>query len=155
MLRQIPTHRYEAARGKFDKLRRDILLRRYLSKLSPVGEMKISPAGELCGTDLARFSRVFEDASFRYGARVFTGATFNPSGDAPVRAEPEGAVCVTIPHRSADGGFADNDPARYVIVDLVNGQTPAPLRAHLYDLGPARGFVLVGLERPSSVSPPG
>ena len=135
--------------------RRDIVLRRYLSKLSPVGEMKMSAAGELCGVDLARYSHVFDDTLFRYGAKVFTGASFTAAGDAPVRAEADAAVCVTIPHRATDGGVADNDPSRYVIVDLANGQVPAPLRAHLYDLGPKKGFVLVGLERPSSTSPPG
>ncbi len=39
---------------------------------------------------------------------------------------------------------------RYVVVDLKNGDARGPLRAHLYDLGPARGFRLVGIERPPS-----
>jgi hypothetical protein len=134
--------------------RRDIILRRYLSKLSPVGEMKMSVEGELCGTDLARYSGVFDDGLFRYGAKVYTGGSFAPSGDAPVRAEKDGALCVSVPHRATDGGAPDNDASRYVVVDLANGQAPGILRAHLYDLGPKKGFVLVGIERPPGASPP-
>jgi hypothetical protein len=135
--------------------RRDILLRRYFAKLSPLGELKVSAEGELCGTDLARLARVAADASFRYGAKVYTGARFAPSGDAAVRAEPSGAVCVSVPHHAADGGAADGDASRYVVVDVANGQAKGVLRAHLYDLGPKRGFVLVGVERPSDAAPPG
>jgi hypothetical protein len=135
-------------------VRRDIILKRYLANLSPIGELKMSPEGELCGTDLARYSHVFDDASFRYGAKVFTGASFAPSGDAQVRAEPDGGVCVRIPHRAADGGAPDGDASRYVVVDIANGQAPGVLRAHLYDLGPRRGFAFVGVQRPDGSSPP-
>jgi hypothetical protein len=135
-------------------VRRDVILKRYFKKLSPIGELKMSPEGELCGTDLARYSHVFDDASFRYGAKVFTGPRFAPSGDAPVRAEKDGNVCVTIPHRASDGGVRDDDASRYVIVDVANGQAPGVLRAHLYDLGPRKGFVLVGIERPDGNDPP-
>jgi hypothetical protein len=136
-------------------VRRDIILRRYLSKLSPVGELRVSPDGELCGTDLARYSSVFEESAFRYGASVFTGEALVPSGEAPVRPDRDGGVCVTIPHRATDGGVPDNDASRYVIVDLRNGQAPGVLRAHLYDLGPKKGFMLVGVQRPKGASPPG
>ncbi len=34
-----------------------------------------------------------------------------------------------------------------MIVQLTNGVAPGPLAAHLYDLGPARGFKLAGIER--------
>lgn len=135
-------------------VRRDIILKRYLSKLSPIGELKMNPAGDLCGVDLARYSHVFDDHVFRYGAKVFTGASFAPSGDAQVRAEDDGNVCVTIPHRAADGGAADGDASRYVIVDIANGHAGGVLRAHLYDLGPKRGFTLVGIERPDGNNPP-
>ncbi len=134
--------------------RRDIILKRYFAKLSPVGEMKTSATGELCGTDLARYAGVFDDASFRYVAKVYTGASFTAAGDAPVRAEKDGNLCVTVAHRATDGGIPDNDASRYVVVDLANGQAPGILRAHLYDLGPKKGFVLVGVERPWGHSPP-
>jgi hypothetical protein len=134
--------------------RRDIILKRYFSKLSPIGELSVSAAGELCGTDLARYSHVFDDASFRYGAKVYAGERFAAAGDAPVRADAQGALCVTIPHRAGDGGAPDGDPSRYVIVDIANGQAPGVLRAHLYDLGPKKGFTLVGVERPNGSSAP-
>ena len=136
-------------------VRRDVILRRYFSKLSPVGELKTSAEGELCGTDLARYSHVFDDGSFKYGAKVFSGGAFTPAGDAPVRADKDGGVCVTLPHRAADGGVADGDASRYLVVDLSNGQAPGVLRAHLYDLGPKKGFALVGVERPFGNGPPG
>ena len=136
-------------------VRRDIILKRYFKNLSPVGELKTSPEGELCGIDLARYSHVFDDATFKYGAKVFTGARLAPSGEAPVRADKEGSVCVTIPHRAPDGGAPDSDASRYVVVDIANGQAPGVLRAHLYDLGPKKGFALVGIQRPAGSSPPG
>ncbi|MDB4943331.1 MAG: hypothetical protein JWP97_2865 [Labilithrix sp.] len=135
--------------------RRDIVLRRYLAKLSPIGEVKLSESGELCGTDLARYARVFDDRAFRYEARVFTGERSAPGGSAPVRAEADGTVCVAVPHHVAEGAASrPDDAARYVIVDVANGQAPGVLRAHLYDLGPKRGFALVGIERPTGARPP-
>ena len=136
-------------------VRRDVVLKRYLSKLSPIGELKTSPEGDLCGMDLARYAHVFDDSTFKYGAKVFHGGGFASGGDAPVRAGADGNVCMTIPHHSADGGTPDGDVARYVIVDVSNGQAAGILRAHLYDLGPKRGFTLVGIERPDGNSPPG
>ena len=135
--------------------RRDTVLRRWFEKVSPIGELKVSASGELCGTDLARYSHVFEDGSFKYGAKVFTGAQFAASGEATVRAEADGNLCVSIPHRASDGGAPDGDASRYVVVDVANGQAPGVLRAHLYDLGPKKGFTLVGIERPYGSAPPG
>jgi hypothetical protein len=39
-----------------------------------------------------------------------------------------------------------------VIVTISNAVSRYPLRAHLYDLGPANGFRLVGLERPEQAA---
>ena len=38
--------------------------------------------------------------------------------------------------------------AEEFVVTLADGAASHPLRAHLYDLGPQRGYRLVGLERP-------
>src|SRR5213079_2774476 len=92
--------------------RRDIILRRYFRKLSPIGELAMSPDGDLCGTDLARYSHAFDDAGFKYSARVFTGAKFTPAGDANVKAQADGKVCVTLSHHASDGGVADEDASR-------------------------------------------
>jgi hypothetical protein len=50
---------------------------------------------------------------------------------------------------AGDGGPPDDAAERYAVVTLENGVAKGPLLAHLYDLGPTRGFRLVGVERPS------
>jgi len=50
-------------------------------------------------------------------------------------------------HVAGDGGARDDDAARYLYLDIRNGKVPGALRVHLYDLGPKRGFRLVGIER--------
>jgi hypothetical protein len=57
-------------------------------------------------------------------------------------------ICVALPHHAPDGGAADGDASRYLLVEITNGQALGMLRAHLYDLGPKGGFKLVGIERP-------
>jgi hypothetical protein len=59
-----------------------------------------------------------------------------------------GVVCATLPRVAPDGGSADDAPSRYVRVRIEDGVARGPLIAHLYDLGPARGYRLAGLERP-------
>ena len=65
----------------------------------------------------------------------------------PVERRAGGAGLRDLPHVAEDGGAADADPGRYVRVRLEDGVATGPLVAHLYDLGPARGYVLAGLER--------
>jgi hypothetical protein len=65
----------------------------------------------------------------------------------PVRVEEEGKICLTLPHRAGLEGKRDDDAARYVIVDVANGQALGALHAHLYDLGAGRGFALAGIVR--------
>lgn len=57
---------------------------------------------------------------------------------------------MTIPHNRSRVGAPDGDPSRYVRVRVDDGVAPGPLVAHLYNLGPIRGFRLVGLERPDA-----
>jgi len=127
--------------------RRDILLRRYFRSLSPIGELRVAD-GKLCGVDLARYAGVFDAKTFVYRASLRRGASLTPGGTVGVEAGPDGAVCVPLSHRSGDDGPAEGDASRYMVVDLANGQAPGVLRAHLYDRGPKRGFLLVGVERP-------
>jgi hypothetical protein len=58
-----------------------------------------------------------------------------------------GAVCVSLPHLAPDHGPGDDDPARYVRIRVDDGVARGPLVAHLYDLGPTRGYRLAGIER--------
>ena len=53
-----------------------------------------------------------------------------------------------LPHVAPDGTTADDAPSRYVRVRVEDGVARGPLVAHLYDLGPSRGYRLVGVERP-------
>jgi hypothetical protein len=44
----------------------------------------------------------------------------------------------------------DDAPERYLVVSLGNGVARGPLLVHLYELDAARGFRIVGLERPEA-----
>ncbi|HEU4406968.1 MAG TPA: hypothetical protein VFS43_16995 [Polyangiaceae bacterium] len=127
--------------------RQSTILRRYFAKLSPLANPRLRGA-ELCATDLARRSNLFDARAFRYRATVSRG---DPPGKAQAlapRPDPRGEVCLTLEHKAPDGGPPDGAAERYVVVELANGQAENPLLVHLYDLGPQKGFRLVGLERP-------
>lgn len=134
-------------------LRQQAILQRYLSVLSPIADIRVSGKDELCGLDLARARGLAK--SFRYTARLYAGEELTPGPTPLVRPSADGSVCISLPHAADDGGAPDAAPSRYVVVDLQNGFAKGPLRAHLYDLGPSRGFRLAGVERPSSADPPG
>jgi hypothetical protein len=135
--------------------RQRLLLRRYLSRLSPVTDAHVIGGTKLCATDLARVTGVFPEARFRYRAVGFVGADATPLA-APLTTEATGLgqVCVTLPRVAPSGGPSENDLSRYLVVDLSNGHAKGPLRMHLYDLGPRRGAELVGIERPEDASQP-
>lgn len=133
--------------------RRDRVLQRYLTRLSPLSLPELGGAGaELCLRDL------LAQTSLRPGRARTYAVTAHADGGArriePVRALPGQRLCVSLPRASGATAAA---PA-YLIVDWVSasdGFTPEfPARVHLFDLG-ERGFVIVGLERPESFEPPG
>ena len=134
-------------------LRQKAVLRRYFAKLSPIADARMS-GDDLCGKDLARSTATFGDAAFAYRARTYAGADLAALSIPVARPGASGEVCLTVPHVADDGGAPDRAASRYVVVDLFNGVAAGPLRAHLYDLGPRRGFRLVGLERPDDDSAP-
>jgi hypothetical protein len=135
------------------KKRRDIILQRYLKRLSPIGRVSLEGNERLCGVDEARYAQIAPPSAFRYAARMYTPPSYDPAGFLPATAGPEGHVCVDLKHLGIADGVPDGDPSRYLIVDLANTFAKGPLRAHLYDLG-GRGFRLVGIERPSSFGDP-
>ncbi len=118
--------------------RRDIILRRYFQRASPVTDLTVA-GDELCGVDLARRTGVYPGQAYHYVVRVH-------GVEREARALDDGRVCVPLVHGTGLEGRRDDDPARYLVVELSNGQALGALRAHLYDLG-ARGFALVGVER--------
>jgi len=126
--------------GRLDKI-----LGRYLTRLSPLADVRVVGTDGLCAEDLAETRRLRAPGEFRYEARlssVTAGVSLTvarPSG---------GGVCVTLPHVAAEGGSRDDSPERYVTVTIADGVAAGVLLAHLYDLGPARGYRLAGIERP-------
>jgi hypothetical protein len=118
------------------------ILERYLTRLSPITDVHVEDGARLCGVDLAELRRLRDAARFRYTARRVDGAWLT------VDRRPGAQVCVMLDHRAPDGGIPDASLARYVRVRIEDGVAEGPLIAHLYDLGPARGFFLAGLERP-------
>ena len=126
-------------------VRRDIILKRYLSRLSPIAEVVATPRG-VCGTDLARQAGIIQNDSSSFRARAFRGAELEPTRDLHLLATSP-KVCVELPHAALGAEVPPNDPRRYLVVEIANGQAKGALRAHLYDLG-ARGYFLAGIERP-------
>jgi hypothetical protein len=115
------------------------ILARYLTRLSPVSDVRIDGTNKLCATDLARRRAVRPESEFRYGAvmkseRGTTALT--------VDLEAEGGLCMTLPHVASGGGAST-----YVTVTLTNGVAKGALEAHLYDQGPGRGYRVAGLVR--------
>ncbi len=127
------------------RLRR--IVDRYLTRLSPLADLRVEGENRLCAVDLLRRRAGKPESAFRYQARVQ-----RRGGVAALRIERlgKGRVCMTLPHVSTAPDAAPNDPSRYVVVVLENGAASYPLFAHLYDLGPKRGYKLVGIERPDS-----
>jgi hypothetical protein len=118
------------------------ILERYLTKLSPLADVHLEPSDRLCATDLAEWRGLRAPARFAYTAGLVGGRWL------PVERESGARLCVALPHVAADGGLPADAPQRYVRVRIEDGIASGPLVAHLYDLGPTRGYFLAGLERP-------
>jgi hypothetical protein len=129
------------------------ILRRYLSRLSPVTDV-VAKGHEVCAVDLARRSGVFPETNFVYVAKAFVGERYQVGRGIDVTPKDDGAVCWTVGDPAPEGGSADDDLSRYRIVDVTNGHAKGALRMHFYDLGPKRGLQLVGIERPEGTEPP-
>ena len=121
------------------------ILDRYLTRLSPIGDVHVEGSDQLCGVDLAEARRVREPSAFAYVAYAARPERGTPL---PVSRRDGGGVCVTVPHVASDSGAPDDAPERYVGVAIADGVARGPLVAYLYDLGPSRGYRLGGLERP-------
>ena len=122
--------------GRLEKI-----LERYLTRLSPMAGVHVEGRERLCATDLADARTLRLPTAFHYTARWMDGRFLPLARDGS-------SVCVALPHVAPDGGPADDAAERYVRVRLEDGVARGPLLAYLYDLGPARGYRLVGLERP-------
>jgi hypothetical protein len=126
--------------GRLDKI-----LRRYLTRLSPLSDVHVADADRLCASDLAEMRQLRPAKDFRYQARLSTG---DADERLAVMHQPDGAICVTLPHIVAASGARDDALERYARVTIADGVAPGRLVAHLYDLGTERGYRLAGIERP-------
>lgn len=136
--------------------RRRKILRRWLSKLSPVTDVTLSSGAsgaevgsKLCAIDLARRSRLWDDGLFRYEATIEHADSGAKTKLAPT-AWADGRVCVELPHVAPDPAAPDDASSRYAIVRLSNGQAKGPLEVHLYDRPSTKGWFLAGILRPES-----
>ncbi|MBX3222666.1 MAG: hypothetical protein KF795_19255 [Labilithrix sp.] len=114
------------------------ILERYLTRLSPLSDLRVEGANRLCATDLARRRAVLPDAEYRYQAAMKSDRGAPALG---VDVGAEGSVCMTLPHVAAD------DRPAYVTVTIRSAAAKGPLDVHLYDRGPKQGYVLAGLTR--------
>ena len=128
--------------------RRHKLLWRYLTRLSPVANLRVEGT-RLCGVDVARHAGLVP-ADAKPAARIFQGRGLEQISNLAVEIATEDQLCVQLGPTSAAAAAGPTLHDRYVVVEIENGQAKGPLRAHLYDLGPSGGLRLVGIERPES-----
>jgi hypothetical protein len=151
--------------------RRDLILKEYLTRYAPLDRFRLvrrkkgrhpdPSAQSLCFEDLAIRHKMIDPRKVLYKFRFFGGRTltkelgwlqFRPDLSHPSRA------CVLLPigaQRPSDlapTGSRDNHPLRYGITKVYIHQSASirptsSLWLHFYDLGPKRGFRLVGMHR--------
>ena len=119
-----------------------LILERYLARLSPLTDVKISGKRNLCATDLARRRHVWQDARFRYTAEWRSDESRSAL---PAEVKSEGEVCLRLPEANPAG--RGERASSYAVVTIANGASTYPLRVHLVDEGRERGYRVVGLER--------
>ncbi|HEY8432187.1 MAG TPA: hypothetical protein VIL20_27635 [Sandaracinaceae bacterium] len=136
--------------------RRDRILERYLTRLSPLTSPETTvhqDGGEVCLQDLAVWSGIRDRDGRRYGARAWAGDDLHELERPRVRLGEDAHVCVRLPSIEE----ATRDAPVYVIVDVVaqtlGRETTAPARVHLYALAPNE-LTVVGLERPAAAEVP-
>ena len=152
--------------------RRDIILRDVLTRGSPLANFAFIRRGQgeqsLCFQDLAVTTRVADPATTLYKARLRGG----PGLDRDLgwmHLHPDLATrdrtCIPLslggarPADIAGAGAPDNAPLRYALLEIYSNQHPArkataAVVLHLVDLGPVRGFRLVGVERLTKLEDP-
>jgi hypothetical protein len=126
--------------------RRAKILRVSFARTSSLGDLVVRDGRRLCFLDFALATRVARPRDTSYAVELRHGASLFGLG---VRRGEGGSACVEMPH-VAPSSAADDSAARYVVVSVLRfeGGHKTVLRAHLYDLGPPRGYVLAGIERP-------
>ena len=136
--------------------RRDKLLRRWMSKVSPLSAPELASAAsgtQLCMRDLAVTGGIAEQAKRAYRAVAYGGDDLAPLPVTEVQKADADRACIGLPRVP---GASAGVPG-YLIVDLVGTSGPydtvGPARVHLYDRGNGH-YMIVGLERPDDDTPP-
>ncbi len=125
--------------------RRERLLDAAFARSSPLADVTVrdgrSPGSRLCARDVAVGAGLEPPAEVR--------ATWQGTPLAAARAF--SWVCFELPAPVASA-TPESHPTRYRTMELVRMGVVASTRlvAHLFDLGPARGYVLVGVKRPKA-----
>ena len=164
---QIDDPRAEAYLLKTLIKRRDMIVGEYLRKYAPLDRFRLvrrkakQRTQSLCFEDTAVKHRLVPPKDVLYKMRFFAGKNwdrqlgwlqFSPDAEHPHRS------CVVMPigdKRPADlapKGAADDHALRYGVLKIFIHQRPtlpptSSIWLHLYDLGPQRGYRLVGIER--------
>lgn len=131
--------------------RREKLLRRWFSKLSPLTHPRVEAdeqgAARLCMRDMAVRGGVTPAEGRRYRASAWAGPDLAPLPAGPASPELGDRACVALP---AVPGASSGAPG-YLVVDVIAESDPdprtGPARVHLYHRGGA-DYMVVGLERP-------
>ena len=150
--------------------RRDRILSEYLTRFTPLDRFMLTPASRgnhqlVCFEDLAISTGVASPEAAMYRIRLRGGAHLDQLlGWRQLRPDPAqpARTCVELPlgpmrpDALAGPGAADDDPLRYAVLEIDTNYQPSlqpngRVRLHFFDLGGARGFRLVGIERPDTM----
>jgi hypothetical protein len=130
------------------KSRRDKILQRWLTRLSPLSEPRLAQGDattKLCVRDLSLLPKATAKDGRQYKGRVSFDST--SARDISVRSNGQGEACAELPNASE---ASDAHPL-YAVAEIqasYPGQAREyPVRIYLYQTGPNR-FRIVGLERP-------
>jgi hypothetical protein len=137
-------HRAEHAEYLAEVLERrlQLILARYLGRLSPIADVKITTSGKLCAIDLARRRKVWDDAHFRYVAEWRRGSH---RGAIEVDVGQKGEICLPLSRLESRSSLGEGGSS--IVLTIANGASTYPLRVHLAERAQGSGYLLLGLER--------
>jgi hypothetical protein len=152
--------------------RRKRLLAEYLTQYSPLAQLQLrerdpeTSEQSLCFEDEAIRNGIADPNTTVYRVRAHGGRQLDQElGWLQFRPDPAhpASACILLPfgyrraHDLAGQQAPDDHPLRYFTIEILTNQRPAvrpraSIRLYLYDLGPARGVKLVGIDRPQSLT---
>jgi len=132
--------------------RRDRILRTTFARSASLADLAMEGGERLCATDLLVSSGLAGPLDARYLTDFREGADLTKSRNAAFVGTPDvrGRLCVDLPPHFAPAGALDDAAERYAVLEIVRkeGRSETKLLVHFYDLGPQRGYAMVGVERP-------